>query len=185
MGSIAATCLLNADRELLVAFDNQMTQQWLLSNDENSAVDSVVRSWKAHDAPVRVLVGDTSRTAAGVERRRSHCDGARHCARALHARAARPRVSGHCARVPSGPARHMLLSGDEGGVVYRWNLLDRKGVPTEAHTSAVTAIAVTPDGKRAVSAEPRHGAVRVGPRQVWRHSQHCYQRASRGPCHFA
>jgi U3 small nucleolar RNA-associated protein 13 len=151
MGTIAATCLLNGDRELMVAFDNQLIQHWLLSNEENAVVDSVLRSWKAHDAPVRVVLGDTSSqllASSGADRTVMVRDIAReHFTHVLR---------GHVYPVIAlafhpDPQRHMLLSGDEGGVVYRWNLLDRKGVPTEAHTTAVTAIAITPDGKRAVS----------------------------------
>lgn len=150
LGPISATCLLNDDRELVVAFDNQMTQQWLLSNADD-ATDTMMRAWKAHDAPVRVVVGDTSSqlvASSGADRTVLVRDVAReHFTHVLR---------GHVYPVISlafhpDPQRHLLLSGDEGGVVYRWNLLDRKGVPTEAHTSAVTGIAITPDGKRAVS----------------------------------
>ena len=163
MGAISALLLLPGSAEFIVAFDNQMMQHWSLARppaeiDDGAAPPpalqpTLLRSWKAHEAPVRALATDSTTQllgSAGADRTVLVRDVAReHFTHVLR---------GHVYVVTAlvfhpVSARHMLLSGDEGGVLYRWNLLDRKGVAVdEAHTSAVTAIAITPDGKRAVSA---------------------------------
>jgi U3 small nucleolar RNA-associated protein 13 len=121
------------------------------TNGEQSSGAVLVRAWKQHDAPIRTMTFDGSGTllaTSGADRCVMVYDvERRHVTHALH---------GHkqvvtCLTFHPDPSQHTLLSGDEGGALIRWNLRSKRGQALEAHASAVTAVVVCSDGRRAVS----------------------------------
>jgi WD40 repeat protein len=120
------------------------------SNDGKSA--TLVRAFKAHDAPVRSFAFDSTGAllaTASADRNVMVWD--------VDHRNLTHAFRGHrhvvtCVAFHPLTSRHTLLSGDESGVINRWNLKTRALVRSiEAHASAVTAIVITDDGTRAVS----------------------------------
>lgn len=113
---------------------------------------TLVRAFKAHDAPIRAFAFDSTAAllaSASADRNVMVWD--------VDHRNLTHAFRGHrhvvtCVTFHPLSHRHTLLSADENGVINRWNLKTRSLTRSiEAHASAVTAIVITDDGKRAVS----------------------------------
>jgi U3 small nucleolar RNA-associated protein 13 len=152
IGGISAFALRPNDVDVFIAFDNCQLQHWRIER-EAGAVATLVRAFKAHDAPVRAFAFDSSSTllaSASSDRSVMVWD--------VEQRTVTHAFRGHrsvvtCVVFHPDRTRHMLLSGDEGGTINCWDLKTRKlGKSVEAHASAVTSIVIVDDGRTAVSA---------------------------------
>lgn len=122
------------------------------SAGKSARTPTLVRAFKAHDAPVRSFAFDSTGAllaTASADRNVMVWD--------VDHRNLTHAFRGHrhvvtCVTFHPQTGRHTLLSGDESGVINRWNLKTRAlSRSVDAHASAVTAIVITDDGTRAVS----------------------------------